>query len=356
MYRTMNDVLTPVLVSILAAIIFASTAASVDAAPKQNLDGKVVLANLDRYEAILRFGKIQKKVQPKKATVVTPKKYPVTIEYWSGNKASGWTKATVDAAGVYGLNFKQQGWVLTLLKKGSGTPTLNHKTPAVKPGYRRVARRPAKSSRVNVDRRFWHPLTRVTWAAASLYQFIRDEDDRDFIRHMILEGREQDLKDFEKWVDDSDLAEHYKDQIRDAYEDLSEISDSEWKEIEGASDADWLRAKEDLGELVDDNSWKDLTDDLGDIDTKDFWEDSEDLDLDEIDVAEDLDVGDLDLDESVDLGDLGIDTDNYDLGAYDDFGDYGNDDFGDDDVGDFGGGDFGGGFDDFGGGDFGDDF
>jgi hypothetical protein len=79
MYRTMNDVLTPILVSTLAAIILASTATGVDAAPRHDLDGKVVLANLDRYQAVLRFGKTQNKNLPKKANVFTQKKYPVTF-------------------------------------------------------------------------------------------------------------------------------------------------------------------------------------------------------------------------------------------------------------------------------------
>ena len=87
-----------------------------------DVSGKVVLANLDRYDAYLRVGKTKREVKPKKASVLTPKKYPFTIEFWSGNTKAGWRKQTVTKAGIYGFNFKRGNWSLTELKKGTGRP------------------------------------------------------------------------------------------------------------------------------------------------------------------------------------------------------------------------------------------
>ena len=92
--------------------------------------GKVVLANLDRYDACLRVGKTRREIKPKKASILSPKKYPVTIEFWSGNTKVGWRKETVTKAGIYGFNFKRGSWTLTELKKTQAQPR------AVRPGQR----------------------------------------------------------------------------------------------------------------------------------------------------------------------------------------------------------------------------
>lgn len=354
---TKSNIIGPMHLLLLSFLIVPS--GFCQAQEKPDLSNKVVLANLDRYEAILQFGKSQKRIAPKKATVVSPKKYPIEIEYWTGNKTTGWQKKKITKAGIYGMNFKNKQWIITELKKGGKNPTVsNPKTPTPKQGHRRIARRPSRSSAINADRRFWHPLARVAWAAGSIYKFIRDEDDRNLFRHLLLEGREEDIKAFEKWIEDSELADHYKDTIRDAYSELSNLNERDWKEIEKATDEDWDRAREDLGSLVDDNAWKEFSTDFDDIDTNDFWEEGEDLDindLEDVGIEEnlDLEVEDLDIGDTLDVGDLGIDSENYDFGDYDDYGDYGDNDFGDNDFGDdFGGDDFGGGFDDFGGDDF----
>ena len=65
-----------------------------------DISGKVVLANLDRYDAYLRVGKTKREIRPKKASVLSPRKYPVTIEFWSGNTKAGWRIQTIEAAGM----------------------------------------------------------------------------------------------------------------------------------------------------------------------------------------------------------------------------------------------------------------
>ena len=68
---------------LLATAIFVQTSHA-QPAPSKNpkLEGKVVLANLDRYAAHIKVGKNQKQIAPRKASVLSPKKFPVTIEYW----------------------------------------------------------------------------------------------------------------------------------------------------------------------------------------------------------------------------------------------------------------------------------
>ena len=397
----------------LLALGYSSTVLA--AAP--DIDGKVVLANLDRYDATIRVGKARRGIKPKKASVMTPKKYPATIEYWSGNNRVGWAKQTIPSAGIYGFNFKKGHWKLVPLKPGKTTcpagtaarPTTQPqpgqtvvknqtvvRQSAVQPAVGRRAGRLPMRRPINADRYRWSPLARVAWAAGSIYQFVRDEKDRDLLRDLLIYRRLDDIKAFDRWLDESELiATPHKEAIKEAFEDLADLKDEEWKEIETSDVKDWDKAKAEIGDLISNNDWKDLTDDLGEIDKGDFWEENADVDLDQVEFADNLDIdgdgelefGDLgDLAENIDMGDIGIDSGSYDLAEFDDFGggvadvgeivgdavgglgevvdDLGGGGFGggfvpDDDMGDFGGDGFdfgnGGGFDDFGGGDF-DDF
>ena len=338
--------------------------ANAPAAP--DVSGKVVLANMDRYPLTLRIGPARRDVQPKTASVISPKTFPLTVEYWSGNTKAGWQKKAIASAGIYGFNFKRGYWSLAELK--------TRKTaPAVRPGGRTVVRKPARTITqqriarpvrrhpINADRSRWHPLARAVWFAGSLYQFVRDEQDRDLLRHLLIHGRDKDWKDFEDWIRGTDkIAVPYKAEILDNLRELSKLSDADWKEIETADEADWQRAREDLGDLISDEEWKNISGDLEDVDTGDYWENDVEVDFDELDLADTLEEdGTLETGEAVEavqdyaLDDLDIDTEHYDLGDYDDFGGYDGHvdadpgdfddggDFGDDDFGDFGG------FDDF---------
>ena len=118
-----------------------------------DVSGKVVLANLDRYDAYLRVGKTRREIKPKKASVLAPRKYPHTIEFWSGNTKAGWRKLTIIKAGIYGFNFKKGNWSLTELKKG--TTRRPSTRPSSRTVRRRIVRQPARRLPINADRNRW---------------------------------------------------------------------------------------------------------------------------------------------------------------------------------------------------------
>ena len=140
-----------------------------------DISGKVVLANLDRYDAYLRVGKTRREIKPKKASFLMPGKYPVTVEFWSGNTKAGWRKQTITKAGIYGFNFKTGSWSLTELKKG--TTRQPSTRPSSKTVRRRIVSQPARRVPINADRNRWSPLARAAYAAGKIYQFVRDEQD-----------------------------------------------------------------------------------------------------------------------------------------------------------------------------------
>jgi hypothetical protein len=193
----------------------------------------------------------------------------LTIEFWSGNTKVGWKKQTTPAAGIYGFNFKRGNWTLTQLKKGKTTrPAKPTPSTVVK---QRIVRQPVRRLPINADRARWSPLARVAWFAASIYQFVRDEEDRDLLRELLIRGREEDLREFERWLRDSDkIAVPYKEELREAYDELAMLTDEEWKEIETADENAWDQARADLGDLISADDWKNLTDDFAEIDTSDF--------------------------------------------------------------------------------------
>ncbi|WDI42100.1 hypothetical protein [Bremerella sp. P1] len=346
-----------------------------------DISNKVVLANLDRYPATVRLGETRREIKPGKASLLSPKSYPVTIEVWSGNTKEGWRKETITKAGKYAFNFKRGSWSLTELKK-STTPTISSPS-SPKVVRQQIIQRPARRLPINADRNRWSPLARAVYGAGRIYQFVRDERDRDLLRELLIRAREdEDWDRLEKWLKDEPIPELYKKDIREGFDDLAKLSDADWKEIETADEKDWDQAKADLGDLISEDEWENVTGDFAEIDNEEFWQDDVDVDLGDLDYTEDLDFEDVDLGdldgndsfdidgldfaEDFDVGDFEIDNDSYDLGDFDDFGgydgsfdvdvgDFGGGYFGDDDFGDFGGDDFD--FD-FGGDDFGsfDDF
>lgn len=323
-----------------------------------DVSDKVVLANLDRYEAYLKVGGTRREIKPKKASVLTPKSYPTSIEYWSGNTKTGWVKHSIETPGIYGFNFKRGRWSMVELKKGTTVRKTTRPSPKVM--RKRVVAQPVRRLPINADRNRWTPLARAAYAASKIYQFVRDEHDRDLLRNLLIRAREdEDYDRLERWLRDCKIPELYKDDLREAFDDLARLKEEEWKEIDTADEKAWERAKEDLGGLLTDSDWSNLENDYAEIDSKDYWEDNVNLDLNELDLVGDVDVdqdsldtGELDLKEDLDVDSLDIGTDSYDLGEFDDFeafddvqdvdpGDVGGGYLGDDDVGDFGG------FDDF---------
>ena len=45
----------------------------------------------------------------------------------------------------------------------------------------------------------------------------------------------------------------HKDELLDGLDELSKLSDADWKEIETADERNWERAREDLGDLIADD-------------------------------------------------------------------------------------------------------
>ena len=139
-----------------ATVLFALAATSIhrvawSAAP--DLRNKVVLANPDRYRVTLRFGKTQRNVEPRKASVLSPKRYPLTLEHWSGKPAVGWAKTQIASAGVY--DFRWQGGQWNLSRRAQQTAQTSRSTARKAPTYRRstgsyqrTVRRPTYVQRV----------------------------------------------------------------------------------------------------------------------------------------------------------------------------------------------------------------
>ncbi len=215
------------------ALLFSGPATVSQAAP--DIAGKVVLANLDRYDAYLKSGKSRREIKPKKASVLSPKKYPVTIEFWSGNTATAWQKHTIRKAGIYGLNFQRGRWSLKELKKGVT------RRPVTRPSSRvvreRIVTQPVRRLPINADRMRWSPLARAAYAAGKVYQFVRDEQDRDLLRHLLIRAREdEDWDRLERWIGDAKIPELYKKDLREAFDDLGRLSDADWKMIDTADE------------------------------------------------------------------------------------------------------------------------
>ena len=76
------------------------------------------------------------------------------------------------------------------------------------------------------------------FSAASLYQFVRDEHDRDLLRQVLLESRYPDKLDFDKWFKAVNLPAEHEREIREALDDLSKLDDKDWK-----AKVSWLRAR-----------------------------------------------------------------------------------------------------------------
>lgn len=411
-------------------IVSCSLPSSTACASKVNIDGKVVLANVAKHAAHFRVANVKKEIAPHKASVLSPTRFPIAIKIWNGKRGqSAWVDQSIQSAGVYTFRYQNGEWKLSRHQKRANSQEIKpdaqtetgrrvrrsssrRRSAARHPSYRRTT---GSTSRVvgGSGRVYRGPripiLRRVSGSLLGLYRFVRDEEDRDLIRDIII-GREIDEEiERELWDRLDDLAVNLpaleRREFDRALSDLRNLGDRDLRELEDATDEDWDLVREELGDDVADNAWREIESDYGDIDTLP----GEEIDtLDEVGIDSldsDVDLGDLEggdaaiddlagtLDdfnggdlggiEEIDLGDLGQDfggdlgqggeiqdsldrlspgfgTDlDYDSGGFDDYGDnMGGGDFGGGDYGgpEFGGGDFGGdGFDDFGGGGF-DDF
>ena len=352
---------------------------------KVNTEGRVVLANVDRFVASFRVGSVRKDIASRKASLLSPKRFPLKLEVWNGyQRRPAWENQSIAAAGTYLLRYQNGRWTLTKHQPRPAARTARA-TPSRQPSYRRatgsagrVARGGGRSGSGGRGPRI-SLLNRIARDAMGLYRFVRDEADRDLLRDMII-GREIDREIEREILDKLDgLAETLpaaeRAELDRAWNGLKDLSESDLKELESATDADWNEVREALGDGVS-GDWDALESDFSNIDLNN--QDIADLDEAGIDSLDsNIDIGDLDsadvdvgtLDsididelsggiEDIDVGDLGRDFDGgfdgggFDGGGFD--GGYGGGGFDYDGGGfdDFGGGfdDFGGGFDDFGGG------
>jgi hypothetical protein len=352
--------------SSLAAILFTIAAPSLGwnlhaAAPK-DLKDKVVLANPQKYAVSIRLGKTQRNIEPKKATVLSPKQYPLTLEFWSGKADVGWTSSKIDAAGVYAFQWQGGQWSVSRRQAtASKTPTTQRAVAGTSPSYRRstgsysntvrgpavrqrpwllgqppVMRRPPSYTRGWSGSR-WPTWVRGVWGFGKLYQFIRDEQDRDLIRDIVIGGEIDDAvrREIEDALRDQIIALPHDEQreLERAIDDISRMNPDDWKEVATLPVEDWDRLRDEIGDEISDADWEGIGD----------WADTmdqpigENLDLDEVGIDtmdENIDLGDLDdavdgmdLDlgsdiEDIDLGDILGDAETMDLS---DFGDEGYD-------------------------------
>jgi hypothetical protein len=332
--------------------------------PKVDIEGKVVLANLDRYSANFRVGSVRKEIAPNKASLLRPKRFPIAIEIWNGARTGpAWEPKTIPDAGVYAFQYQSGRWTLSK-HQPSAAVTRTRGTTASRPSIRRVTGSTPRvvrgSGRVYYGGRF-PLLTRVAGDVLWLYRFVRDEDDRDLIRDIII-GREIDREiERELWdrLDDIavNLPAYERLEFERALDDLRDLDDQDLKDLEDATENEWEQVRDTLGDQVTDNAWRELDSDFGDIEIDDLSEeeitDLEEAGIDSLD--SDIDIGDL-AGGDIDISDLSGTLDNIDLsdlsgGIEDiDVGDIGGDfsgDVGGDPGGELGG-DFGGGFDDSG--------
>lgn len=375
----------------MGLIVFAAVAQSTwcraihaQSKPKVSIEGKVVLANVDRYPVSFRVGSVSKQIAPRKASLLSPKRFPITVEIWNGVRArAAWERQTIPSAGIYTFRFQNGRW--TLAKHQPRPSTSRYRpTATVRPTYRRttgaIPRVVRGSGRIYYGGRF-PLLRRVAGDVLWLYRFVRDEEDRDLIKDIIT-GKEIDREIEREILDKLDdmavnLPAYERREFERALNDLKNLNDRDLRDLEAATDEDWDQVRDALGDQVTDNAWRELESDFGDVEVDDL-SDQDIADLGEAGIDSldsDIDIGDLDGGD-IDVGDLGGTLDDVDIGDLGggiediDVGDVGGD-FGggfDGDVGggfdgggfdydaggfdDFGGGfdDYGGGFDDFGGG------
>ncbi len=395
----------PAYLLVVAACLIGCLAAKT-ASAKIDVKDKVVLANLGKYPVHFRVGSTRKQIASKKASVLSPKRFPVSVEYFNGVKGRpAWEKLTVSEAGVYTFRWQRGRWTAVKLqpKKKRTTTTTRRYTPS-RTVRRSVGSRPrvVRSGAAYRPVRRYGPryplLARVGRGVLGLYRFVRDEEDRDLLRRLVVDGaiddaiRDEIIDNFDKLA--VNLPADERREFDRALDDLGKLTPDDIKSLEAATDDEWNQVEQGLHDSVDKDLWNNMVDDFSNVDLDEL-SDVETADLDNVgieDLSEDVDLGDLggddgevlieDLDigdlgdfggglEDIDLGDLDIGDDldwgggfddgggfdyggGFDGGGFDDFGGGGFDDFGGGGFDDFGGGGFddfgGGGFDDFGGG------
>jgi hypothetical protein len=322
---------------VTVALIANATLSKVSlAASKINVDGKIVIANVEKHTASIRIAKIKRDIKSRKASVLSPKRFPVTIDLWNGKKGQpAWVPQKIEAAGVYTVRYLNGEWKLTrrqAVKTPSTARPSTQSTPARtqgvarstsrQPSYRRTTGSPSR-----VVRRSGRPyfggrvpvVRRVCGSLLWLYRFVEDEADRELIRDLII-GREiDDAIEEDLWDRLDGLAVNLPAVDRLGFDralrDLRDLNEQDLKDLEGATDEEWDQVRDELGDQITDNAWREIESDYAGIDVETL--PAEEVDsLDEIGIDElesNIDIDDLEGNDAV-LGDLAGTLDDVDVG------------------------------------------
>ncbi|MGI9516815.1 MAG: hypothetical protein ACR2NP_07220, partial [Pirellulaceae bacterium] len=312
------------------AVALASTVVTSLEAQSRDLTGKVVLANADKHKVTFRAGKTQKNINPGKASILSPRQFPISFELWSGDSSVKWKPVTINEPGVYVFRFSGGQWQMTKRNPrarpatASRTPTTSRRYNGHRTYQRGVGSRPRVVQRGGGNRvvinnprfrrpwrgRYWHPISRGIWTVGWIYDAIRDEALREEFRRWIIDGEiddavREEIEDriWDAIKDDAvNLPADELDELERSWDDLKDITDEDWKEAVNLPADEWDQIRDNLKDDITDEDWKDLQEGVGEIgDTMDV----RDEDIDNMD-----EVGIDDLEQNVDLNDL----DGADLG------------------------------------------
>ena len=274
------------------------------------IDGKVVLANVERHPATIRLGTITKEVAAKKASVLSPKKYPITVQIWSGAKTGvNWQRQSIFSAGVYLLHYQNGVWRISKQPPRSNQPSGNSSRLG-RSTYRRMTGSAPRVVRGSWRPRYYGPRMHLLGHVAGRYLWIHrclgNDLDRELFRRIMIGEEIDDQIEREFWdrLDDMavNLPSYERNEFQRALDDLQNLNESDWQDIEDASATDWNQAREYLGDQVSDNAWEEVQQDLG----------SFDMDGDSAPADAQLEqVGIDSLESNVDIADLAGDNANF---------------------------------------------
>lgn len=278
--------LAPRLTVLLALLLAGAVSSAAHGAPPSK---KVVLKNLGHEEIYLRFGTLVKEIKPKKAAALTPNQYPLMLEYYSGSEDLGWQTHTIVKAGIYGFRKKWGDWTLEELDD--------------------TVREPKRQT----------PLARATHVVDKTYRLLRDEQDREQLRLLLIRAQDDDgLTRLDSWLDQARIPEAYKKELRASFQELARVGTPDLKEIDTTQDQEWEQVRADPIDRISAPEWGGLDGDYTAVDTKEL-EDSVGLEELGLGMNSDLDAVDFGLDDEIDMtGDIddpgvGIDSRQYDL-------------------------------------------
>ena len=285
---------------------------------KLDVEGKVVLANVDRYPMKFRIGSVEKQIEPGKASVLSPKQLPLTVELWNNVPGlTGWERQEVTSAGSYTVQFKLGRWTLTELPpRPAALPA-----PVALPFRPTYLRTTGPAPRIE-----WGDgmtpygggipfLRRVAWDVLGLFQVVENEADRALIRQVLMsddvdrETKQGLVERLDQLA--ADLPYYERRDFQRAFRDLNSLTDRDLANLRSATVEDWNQVRNTLGARVTDDAWQALQAGFGDT-----------ADTGDVPEANDTDAAELEaanlsaMLNNVDISDLGGDFETLNLGTY----------------------------------------